>query len=118
MEASLTAPEGAASSRVFAEVCEVAAQIDERIGLGLDNIALPSDLKTLLVPCERTIEVLQLAIDPPDAVGHAREPEAITVPSAHFHGLMERRQGVRHPPTVTLDKPQAEEVAQEHERVA
>src|SRR5262249_19670566 len=103
---------------VLAQVCEVAAEIDERIGLGLDDIALPRDLETLLIPRQRLLEVLELAMDPPDAVGEAREPEAIAVPSGKCHGLMERRQGVRHPPTVALDQPQVEAVDQDLERIA
>ncbi len=117
-EANFDFAEGRYCFPVFAQVCEVAAQIDERICLGLDDIALARDLKALLIPLERVMEVLQLAVEPPDAVRHARDPEPIAVPSGHLHRLMERRQGVRDPPTVALDKPEHKEADHEVERIA
>ena len=115
MKANLDITESRHRLPVFPQVCEVAAEIDERIGFGFDDIILARDLKALLVPFERLIEVLQLAMDPPDAVRHAREPEAIAVSSAHRHRLVERRQGVRHSPSVPSDEPQPEEVVQEQD---
>ncbi len=101
-EASFDFAEGRYRFPVFAQVCEVAAQIDERICLGLYDIALARDLKALLIPFERVLEVLQLAVEPPDAVRACAGPRTDRRSVGPLHCLMERRQGVRDPPTVAL----------------
>ena len=117
-EASFDFVEGGHRFPVFAEVCEVAAQIDERIGLGFDDRALPRDLKALLIPFKRVLEVLQFVIEPTDAVRKTREEEAIAVPSGQHHRLMKRRQGLRDPSAVALNEPRDEQADQELKRVA
>src|SRR6266851_4709289 len=67
---------------------------------------------------QSAFEVLQLAMNPANAVGHAWKPEVITITAGHLNGLGERGQCLRHSSQISVRKAQKKHRSQKQETIA
>src|SRR5688500_2762991 len=72
----------------------VNAEVNKRVGLGLKHVMFTPHFQTTLIIFEGTIKVLQLAMNPANAVWEPRQPEPITIPLAHFNCFVQGSQGL------------------------
>src|ERR1700686_4280679 len=66
------------------------AQVDQGIGLSLEHVMLTANSQSFLIMSQRALKVLQLAMKPANAVGHAWKPEEVAITSSHIDRLVER----------------------------
>src|SRR6185312_8112752 len=66
----------------------------------------------------RRLEVVELAINPADAIREARMPEEIAVATRFLECFIQRRECRRHLPLVSLRQAAKEETRQQQEAVA
>ena len=104
---------GLAESRerlfAFARVRVVDTEVDERVSFRLEHMMLASDLETLVVVFQRVIKVLQLAMNPSNAVRKAREPEAVSIALGHLDSFVKGREGFGNSTKVTSGQAQDKE---------
>src|SRR5436305_3031271 len=86
----------------------VISQVDERVGFGLAHLVCSRNLETLQIVLCCFIEILQLPIDPCDAVQNFRWPVLIAVAPRHFKSPPKHGYCFRHVSHVSQAQPQEE----------
>src|SRR6266404_6371504 len=59
------------------------AQVNQRIGFSLEHMMLTANPQSFLIMFQRALEVMQLAMNPPNAIGHARIPKQVAIATGH-----------------------------------
>src|SRR5437870_7455787 len=75
-------------------------------------------LKTPVIVFERVIEVLQLAMNPANAVRQTRKPEAVTVALGDLNSFIQRGQGFGDAAKVSPSQAKSEERKEQEEPIA
>src|SRR2546428_7442977 len=96
----------------------VHAKVNERVSLRLQHVMLAPDCEPLLVVVQSAVEVLELAMNPADTIGHAWEPKEVTVPLRPLYRLVERCECFRHPSQISLGQAEKEKRGQQQKSIA
>src|SRR5438874_831054 len=81
------------------------SQVDQRIRFRLQHMVLVADLQSFLIKFESACEILQLTMNPSNAIRNARVPEQITVAPGHPHGLVQNSRASDICPRFAFDSP-------------
>src|SRR5262249_36102174 len=94
------------------------SEVDKRIGLSLKYLILAAYFQPFLVVLERTGEILQLTMQPADAVGHARSPEGIAIARRDSYRSLQCGQGLGHHTEISERQPVKKHCRQQQKTIA
>src|SRR5262249_51842936 len=94
------------------------AQVDQRISLGLEHMMLLSNFQSLPIEFQSALEILQLTMNPANAVGHAGKPEQIAIPARHADRLLESGERFRHAPEISQRQTEKKQRSQQQKAIA
>src|SRR5206468_7116375 len=93
----------------LAGMIKINTQVDKRVGFGLEDMMRAADFKTAVIVFARLVEVLQLAVNPADAIRKTRKLETIAVALSHLYSIIKCSQGFGHPTKISTRQPKSKQ---------
>src|SRR5437870_10981065 len=93
----------------LAGVIKINTEVDKRVGFGLQNMMCATHFETHMIVFARLVEVLQLAVNPADAIRKTRKPETIAVALSHLNSIIKCGQGFGHPAQISTRQPKSKQ---------
>ena len=88
---------------------EINAEVNKRVGLRFEDMMRPASFKAVVIVFACLFEILQFAMNPPNAIRQARKPETIAVSLGHLNPIFERRQRFGDSPQIPTRQPKRKE---------
>src|SRR5436309_14042249 len=93
----------------LAGMIKINTEVDQGVGFGLENMMCATHFETHMIVFARLGKVLQLAMNPADAIRKTRKPETIAVPLGHPNSIVECSQGFGYPTQISSGQPQSKQ---------